>query len=96
MARHELIDKVLVLEELNVCLQQAEAVVITTPDPEFRALQASDFPQKNQPLVVFDCWRILREKLSSSSHVRYIALGVGADDVSNSDRLRELWSNDEK
>jgi len=94
MARQELTDKVVVLGDLNVCLQQADAVVIATPDPEFRALQAADFPKKNQPVVVFDCWRILREKLNSSSHVRYIGLGIGIDDATCSARLKELWSND--
>jgi UDPglucose 6-dehydrogenase len=94
MARHELTDKVVVLEELKACLQQADSVVIATPDPEFCALQASDFPQKNPCVVVFDCWRILREKMKSASHVRYIGLGIGADDVTHGERLRELWGKD--
>ena len=96
MARQELTDKAMVLEDLNVCLQQADAVVITTPDPDFRALGPADFPQKNQPVVVFDCWRILREKLKSASHVCYVALGIGTDDVTYGARLRELWSNEAK
>jgi UDPglucose 6-dehydrogenase len=94
MARHGLSDKAVVLEDLNMCLQQADAVVIATPDPEFRTLGPANFPQKTQPLVVFDCWRILREKLISAPHVRYIALGVGTDDTANGARLKELWSDD--
>ena len=77
MARNELTDKAVILEDVGSCLQQADAVVITTPDPEFCALQQTDFPKKIPPLVVYDCWRILREKLESSPHVRYIPLGVG-------------------
>ncbi|MCX6034590.1 MAG: nucleotide sugar dehydrogenase [Chloroflexi bacterium] len=96
MARQELTDKAMILEDLNVCLQQADAVVIATPDPEFRALQAADFPRKNQPVVVFDCWRILREKLISAPHLSYIALGIGTDDATSGVRLKELWSNDVK
>jgi UDPglucose 6-dehydrogenase len=96
MARHELTDKVVVLENLKVCLQQADAVVIATPDPEFLAIEPSDFPQKNPSMVVFDCWRILRKKLGSVTHVRYMGLGIGIDNATQSARLKELWSNDEK
>jgi UDPglucose 6-dehydrogenase len=93
MARIELTDKAVILEDVSSCLQQADAIVITTPDPEFRALQPTDFPKKDPPVVVYDCWRILREKLESSSHVRYIPLGVGTDESTHSARLKELWSN---
>jgi UDPglucose 6-dehydrogenase len=92
MARHDLTDKVVILEDLTSCLQQADAVVITTPDPQFRALQPVDFPQKNPPVVVYDCWRILREKLEPADHLRYIALGVGTDEPKHRTRLQELWS----
>ncbi len=92
MARHDLTDKVVILEDLASCLQQADAVVITTPDPQFGDLQAADFPQKSPPVVVYDCWRILREKLESADHLRYVALGVGADEPSHRTRLQELWS----
>jgi UDPglucose 6-dehydrogenase len=95
MARHELTDKVVLLEDVTSCLQQADVVVIATPDPEFRALQPGDFPQKNPPVVVYDCWRILRDKLQSASHVRYIPLGIGIDDEGNSARLRALWTDDQ-
>lgn len=95
MARHELTDKVVLLEQVSSCLQQANAVVIATPDPEFRALQPDDFPQKNPPIVVYDCWRILREKLESVSHIRYIPLGIGIDDEANAARLQALWTSDQ-
>ncbi len=93
MARQELTDKAVVLEDLKACLQQADAVVIATPDPEFRALQLSDFPDRNPRVVVYDCWRILREKLESVPQVRYIALGVGINETSCCARLKELWGD---
>lgn len=94
MARHELTDKVVLLEQVIPCLQQADVVVIATPDPEFRALKPDDFPRKNPPVVVYDCWRVLREKLESASHVRYIPLGVGIDDEASGARLQALWATD--
>lgn len=93
MARHELTDKAVVLEDLNACLQQADAVVITTPDPQFRALGPLDFPHKTPQVVVYDCWRILRAKLASASHLRYVALGVGTDEASHGTRLKNLWND---
>jgi UDPglucose 6-dehydrogenase len=94
MARQELTDKVVVLEDVQSCLQQADAVVITTPDPTFRALEICSFPEKNPRLVVLDCWRILRRKLESTSHVRYIPLGIGIHDESNGARLSKMWSDE--
>ena len=44
MARHELTDKAVVLEDLKSCLQQADAVVITTPDPQFPRAPAARLP----------------------------------------------------
>ena len=96
MARHELTDKAVILEDMKICLQQADAVVISTPDPEFRALQLTDFPEKNPLVVVFDCWRLLRKKFESVTNVRYIALGVGTEDSTNIARLEKLWSSDTK
>lgn len=60
------------------CLEQANAVIITNPSREFSALQPGDFPRKQEPLLVFDCWRILRKKLEACSWIQYIPLGVGA------------------
>jgi len=75
-------------------LQQADAVVITTPDLEFQALRPTDFPQKDTPIIVYDCWRILREKLETASHVRYIPLGVSIDEKANrAGPLISLWGN---
>lgn len=95
MARHELTDKVVVLEDLNSCMQQADAVVIATPDPEFRALQAADFPKKNPEVVVVDCWRIMREKLEFAPHLHYVPLGVGIQDEANGARLMRLWNGEQ-
>ena len=96
MARTELTDKAIILDDLHTCLDEADAVVITTPDPEFRALRLADFPQKQPPILVYDCWRILREKLAGSPNIRYIPLGMGVEDEKNADRLKKLWSEPEE
>jgi len=91
MARRELTDKVVVLEDLHTCLQQADAVVIATPDPAFRALGPLDFPRKTPEVVVYDCWRLLRQRLAAASHVRYFALGLGEDEAACAAQLSKLW-----
>ena len=93
MARQELTDKVIILEDVESCLQQADVVVITTPDSEFKALQEADFPKKDPPVIVYDCWRILIDTLKSAKHLHYIPLGVSIDDDSNRDKLMMLWGN---
>lgn len=96
MARFELTDKVMILEDMKTCLEQADAVVITTPDPKFSALQASDFPQKDPPVIVYDCWRILLGKLETAQHIRYIPLGIGMDEETNKARLKNMWNSPEE
>jgi UDP-N-acetyl-D-mannosaminuronate dehydrogenase len=96
LSRIELKDKAVILEDISTCLEHADAVVITTPDPEFRALQLADFPQKKPPILVYDCWRILREKLQGSPNIRYIPLGMGIEDGENAEKLKKLWSEPEE
>lgn len=76
-ARHELADKAVILDDLHACIGQADVVIIATPDPTFSALSSKDFPAKNPKLVVYDCWRLLRNLLEHADHVHYQALGMG-------------------
>lgn len=86
-ARVELENDALVLDSASACIEQAEVVMITTPDPCFKALSASDFTGK----TVIDFWRILAEVLADQASVRYFAVGRGmADCVVNSGGL-EFW-----
>ena len=96
MARTELADKVMILDDMKACLEQADAVVITTPDPKFRALQITDFPQKDPPIIIYDCWRILRGKFESIQNIRYIPLGIGMDEEANISRLKRMWGDPEE
>jgi UDPglucose 6-dehydrogenase len=90
-ARRVLRDHAVILQDIGSCLAQADAAVVTTPDPVFRALQAADFLQKNPPMVVFDCWRVLREELSKCNHVRYVPFGIGSHEPELVSQLEEMW-----
>jgi UDPglucose 6-dehydrogenase len=90
-AREELAYHALVLDSLETCLEQADVVLITTPDPVFQALQARDFEPGG--VTVVDFWRILDAELSDAPGVRYLPIGRSVDDAANADRLRELWGD---
>lgn len=94
-ARDELTDKAVILEDIATCINQADVVVISNPDPKFSSLGLDDFPVKTPPVVVFDCWRILRKKLEAAPHIRYVPLGIGVDNEVNRNRLKKLWSEGE-
>ena len=86
-ARSVMPDEVEVAGSLAGCLRGAEVVLITTPDPAFAGLRAEDFPEGAE---VWDAWRLL-PSLEVSDRVEYRAVGRGAADVVNEDRLRRLW-----
>jgi UDPglucose 6-dehydrogenase len=95
-ARSELKDQAVVLNSLEECLSQADMVLITTPDPVFKALEPAHFCNGKQRVIVVDCWRILDKKLIGNSHIHYIPIGRSRDDKTNEKKLIELWNNTAK
>jgi UDPglucose 6-dehydrogenase len=94
MALEELRRSIVVLDSLEECLAQAEAVLITTPDPVFKKLTEGDFKNQWSQVIVFDYWRILRAELEGQPHIKYIGAGMSDDDAANTDRLKALWWGD--
>jgi UDPglucose 6-dehydrogenase len=81
----------MVVDTLEACLEQAEIVLITTPDPAFRALTAASFAHAHGEVAVVDFWRILPDALAGRRGIRYLPVGLSTDDATNSGRLAELW-----
>lgn len=96
MAFNELHGQIVVLDSVEKCLKQAEAVLITTPDPAFKDLKAEDFLNERAEVLVVDFWRILKEELTGKDHIKYVGFGHSEDDQENTRRLRELWGGTEK
>jgi len=90
-AKSELAYDALVLDSLESCLEQADIVLITTPDPVFMNLKAVDF--KHKPVTVIDFWRILDKALAGNPDITYIPVGRSTDDAANAERLMNLWQN---
>jgi len=89
--RAELHGHAVILDSVEACLSQADAVLITTPDPEFKSLRAADFRNRESPVTVVDFWRILDKELSGKPGIRYIPVGRSDDDAANVARLAQLW-----
>ena len=93
LASQELKDHGLVLDSIGDCLRQASVVVITTPDPMYRALEARDFVQGGpRNVTVVDCWRLLASKLNGQAGITYVPVGRSVDDARNTARLSALWT----
>jgi UDPglucose 6-dehydrogenase len=96
MSLDEIRRNIVVLDSVEECLKQAEAVLVTTPDPFFKKLTAENFKNDRAEVLVVDFWRILQERLSGQKHIKYVAFGHGEDDMANTARLNELWGGTAK
>lgn len=61
--------------DIDRLLRDASVVVIANPDPAFASLTPRDFGRR--PLVVVDCWRLLRARFQGVEGVRYVGIGIG-------------------
>jgi UDPglucose 6-dehydrogenase len=92
-ANQELGGRALVLDSIEACLQDAEVVLIGTPDPAFSRLTAADFTRnRKKPVRVVDFWRHLAPVLDGAPGIDYIAYGRGrATPPSERSPLADLW-----
>lgn len=95
-ANAELKGKVLILDSAEKCLEQAEVVLITTADPQFKTLTYSNFNPEFSKITVVDFWRILRGELEGKANIEYIPVGCSREDDANGAHLRELWSSEKE
>lgn len=91
MAQRELGTQMTIMPSVAQCLNNADVVLITTPDPEFRQLNADDFRGCHQPVIVVDCWRMLETPLCGQTGIVYIPIGRSNDDPANAAKIAELW-----
>jgi UDPglucose 6-dehydrogenase len=94
MALDDIKRNIVVLDSIEECLQQAQAVLITTPDPKFKDLTVDDFKNEWAEVIVMDFWRLLRSELEGRPDIKYLAVGLSEDNDANSRRLKKLWCGD--
>lgn len=76
-ARQQLVGRVTFASGAAECARQSDVLAITTPWPEFKNLQPSDFKRDSGVPVVLDCWRLLPRK-KFEGLVDHLLLGHGA------------------
>ncbi len=84
-------NRIVVLDSLEECLEQAKVFLITTADPEFKKITAASF--NNKEVIVFDFWRILDEELGNKANIKYYPAGRSIDDDENGRKLSALWQD---
>lgn len=88
-AKAVLKDNITIVNSAKECIEKSTGVIIATPDKEFEDIDIELFKGK----FVYDCWRLLRKKLSNVGDVDYNALGVEKDFPYNQFRLKKLWGS---
>jgi len=96
MALNDLHGQIVVLDSIEKCLEQADAVLIATPDPAFKNLIAADFRNDRSEILVIDFWRLLKDQLTNQKNIKYVAFGYDEDEQANAKRLKELWGGTAK
>lgn len=94
-ARAEFGESVRIADSTVDCLNDAEIVLVTTPDPIFRALTREQLGCAGRGAVLLDVWRMLDPELVASSGLRYMATGQSSEDALNATRLIALWGDSE-
>lgn len=93
-ARIALRDHALVTDSIQNCLQDAECVLVTTPDDVYKALKAEDYSGNKKTVTVVDFWRCLSESVRNHPKIRYVPMGRCIDDETASKKLEGLWRGD--
>ncbi len=91
-AKQALQDQVIVSEYLAEALQDANVVLITTPDSVFKNLTVKDILGKKEKVTVVDFWRCLSEEVRVHPSINYIGMGRYREELSAQARLHELWA----
>jgi UDPglucose 6-dehydrogenase len=89
-------DHALVADSLATCLQDAECVLVTTPDDVYRSLKPEDFIGAKGSVTVVDFWRFLPEPVRCHPAIRYVPMGRCIDDAAAMAQLDGLWRVDKK
>lgn len=86
-------DHALVTESVSDCLQDAECVLVTTPDDTYKALKPENFIGNKNTVTVVDFWRCLPETVRNHPKIRYVPMGRCLDDAEAIRKLDGLWGD---
>ena len=81
----------LVTDSLASCLQDAETILVTTPDEMFKTLTPEDCLGAKEAVTVVDFWRCMPESFRQHPKIRYVPIGRCTDDSSVARKLEQLY-----
>jgi UDPglucose 6-dehydrogenase len=92
-ARRDLPAAVTVTDTLEEAVEDAEVVLVCTPDPAFRNTTAAALSRAGRVVTVLDFWRMLEPELADQPAVRYLPVGRCLDVAGAAERLAKLWGD---
>lgn len=81
----------LVADSIGQCLQDADVVLVTTPDDVYKALPPKAYIKEGKKVVVVDFWRCLSKEVSGNSEIQYVPMGKCLDEEGAVKKLIGLW-----
>lgn len=84
----------LVSDSIASCLQDAECILVTTPDDVYKALKPEDYIGNKESVTVVDFWRCLPESIRNHPKIRYVPMGRCIDDATATQKIEGLWRDD--
>lgn len=93
-ARTELKGHALIADTITSCLQDAETVLVTTPDDIYKSLTPDDFLAGKQSVTVVDFWRCLPQSVCTDPRITYVPMGRCLDNATAVENLLGLWRGD--
>lgn len=81
----------LVADSLASCLQDAESILVTTPDEMFITLKPEDCLGTKDTITVVDFWRCLPDSFRHHPKIRYVPIGQCIDDSRVSRTLERIY-----
>jgi UDPglucose 6-dehydrogenase len=86
----------LVADSLSTCLQDAECVLVTTPDDVYKALKPEQLIGNKKSVTVVDFWRCLDDSVRHHPSIHYMPMGRCIDDAAAIAKLAALWHSEEE
>lgn len=83
----------LITDSIADCVKEAKAILITTADPAFEGLTASQVSREGEQVVVVDFWRSLAHAFENQPGIHYLPIGRCVDDGAASVVLTQTWGD---
>jgi UDPglucose 6-dehydrogenase len=81
----------IVLDDLDECLSQADAIIFATTDLVYSKLLVTDIVRDKKNIIVVDFWRLMSSKFEGIKNILYVPFGRCVDDNISIANLARIW-----